>query len=97
MRIIFESDSQLVIKFINGNTCIPKEIITLVEGIKTLSSFYRGIKFEYCNRLLKKDVGSLAKKALIQRIPFVYSYCNPLFLAINNVLFDEKKMLTSFV
>lgn len=63
LRFIVESDSQFVIISINGKICIPKEIITLVEGIKMLSSTFSGIRIEYSNRLANMDADMVAENA----------------------------------
>lgn len=41
--IIIESDSQFVINSIHDKTSMPKEIINLVEGIRSLSSSFKDI------------------------------------------------------
>lgn len=63
------SDSQSVVKAVNRNSVVPKDIINLVEDIKWLSSYFTEFVLEYCSREDNKQADEIAKKA------HMYSSC----------------------
>lgn len=58
-RITIESDSQLIVNFINDKICLPKDIFNLVEDIRMISSQFRGIIKDYCHMIANKDADEL--------------------------------------
>lgn len=57
------SNSQLVVNDINEKINVPKEIINLVEEIKYFLNCFNDSRVLYCNKVLSRNVDTVAKKA----------------------------------
>lgn len=47
-QVIFQSDSQLVVNYINRKMGVPKDIVNLVEYVKYLLTRFSDSGMEYC-------------------------------------------------
>lgn len=64
--IIIQNDSQLVVNFILAKIAVPKEITNLIEdNIKILSSLFKDVRINYCNRLCNSDIDTTAKSIYV--------------------------------
>lgn len=59
--IIIQSDSQLIVNTVNGKTGVPEDITNLVEDVKDLLTSVSESRLKYCNRIVNRAAGSLAK------------------------------------
>lgn len=49
-KVYIQSDSQIVLKAVNGKMAIPKDFINLVEDIRWSSSYFKAFVWDYCYR-----------------------------------------------
>lgn len=66
---LVESDSQIVINSIKGQTDVRSLIVNRVINIRNLAMNFNNVKFSYCTRTQSSLANSIAKRA--------YNYCNP--------------------
>lgn len=61
-QIVIESDSQLLVNFLNGRIRVQKNIINSVEVVKCLLPCFNDRRMKYYNRVINKDANVLAKR-----------------------------------
>lgn len=72
-----ESDSQLIIKSIEGQTDIFSLIINHVADIKNLVKNFNNIEFSYCTRIHNNLVDTIAKRLVLVLLLSIYGFSFP--------------------
>lgn len=89
-RIITQRDSQLVGNSINGEICVPKDTINLIEDLRHLLALFSNNGIKYCKKVFNREANVLAKT--VHRNFPILSY----FSVMNTlIIFTEKKCLHS--
>lgn len=65
-HIVVESDAEVVIKLINGNSMDNSEISVLIDEVKELASHARAIQFSFCPKKANGLAHFLARKASVE-------------------------------